>query len=278
MKGPFNKTLKIFTKADYLKDIEKLCENESYKIKLIDKKKKDSQSAKMVDDAINILKSKPQLLQLYNTIRDFIYLRTKLSETSDFMFYIFRTGLLKEIRNRISLKDDEIVALSIDEIIDVLLNGKDYSKIIIDRKNGYCTLKLKGKWRECFGKEAQKISFNFKALENDKIKNDTKKEICGQIATRGYIVGKVRIIKSLNDLNRVENNDIIVSSMTTPEYTSAIERAGGFITDEGGITCHAAIISREFNIPCIVGTKNATKVLKDGQVVELNALNGTIKY
>lgn len=65
--------------------------------------------------------------------------------------------------------------------------------------------------------------------------------------------------------------------MTTPDYISAMEKAAGFITDEGGITCHAAIISREFDVPCIVGTVNATKRLKDGQEIEMNAYNGTIK-
>ena len=61
--------------------------------------------------------------------------------------------------------------------------------------------------------------------------------------------------------------------MTTPDYVSAMEKVAGFITDEGGITCHAAILSREFNVPCIVGTVNATNKIKDGEIVELDAYN-----
>ncbi len=64
--------------------------------------------------------------------------------------------------------------------------------------------------------------------------------------------------------------------MTTPDYVSAMEKAAGFITDEGGITCHAAILSREFNVPCIVGTINATKEIKSGQLVELDAYSGKV--
>jgi pyruvate,water dikinase len=65
--------------------------------------------------------------------------------------------------------------------------------------------------------------------------------------------------------------------MTTPDYVSAMEKSVGFITDSGGITCHAAIISREFGVPCIVGTKNATTMLKDGDLVEVDADNGVVR-
>ena len=64
--------------------------------------------------------------------------------------------------------------------------------------------------------------------------------------------------------------------MTTPDYISAMEKASGFITDEGGITCHAAILSREFDVPCIVGTINATSGIKDGEIIELDAYTGKI--
>ncbi len=278
MKGSLNKKLQAFTWAEYLKDIESLVLADSYKCKLENNKTKTKESIKQVEKAIGFLKNYPELLQLYNIIRDFIYLRTKLSEVSDYMFYIFRTGLLKEVGERITLRDKDIVALSVDEILDRLLNNTDYSNLINDRKVGYCLLKSNGIWYDVFGMQAQKISKPFKMIDK-KIKNrSVEREIYGQVATQGYIVGKVKIINSLKDLSKIETNDIIVSSMTTPEYASAIEKAGGFITNEGGITCHAAIISREFNIPCVVGTKNATTLLNDGQKVELDAFNGIIRY
>ncbi len=65
--------------------------------------------------------------------------------------------------------------------------------------------------------------------------------------------------------------------MTSPDYILAMEKAAGFITDEGGLTCHAAIVAREMNKPCLIGTKIATKVLKDGDMVEVDAAKGIVK-
>ncbi len=101
--------------------------------------------------------------------------------------------------------------------------------------------------------------------------------IKGTPANKGKVIGKVKILLEYKDIFNVEKGDIIVASMTTPDYVSAMEKAIGFITDEGGITCHAAIISREFDVPCIVGTNNATQKLKNGQMIELDAYNGIVK-
>jgi len=65
--------------------------------------------------------------------------------------------------------------------------------------------------------------------------------------------------------------------MTRPDMAPILKKAAAFVTNEGGITCHAAIVSRELNKPCIIGTKIATKVLKDGDTVEVNANNGVVK-
>jgi pyruvate, water dikinase len=65
--------------------------------------------------------------------------------------------------------------------------------------------------------------------------------------------------------------------MTSPDYVIGMKKAGAIVTDEGGITCHAAIVARELQIPCVIGTKNATKLLKDGQLVEVNANHGWVK-
>jgi pyruvate,water dikinase len=78
-------------------------------------------------------------------------------------------------------------------------------------------------------------------------------------------------------MNKVQKGDILVTSMTTPDYVPAMERAAAFITDEGGLSCHAAIVAREMKKPCIIGTKIATKVLKDGDIVEVDANQGIVK-
>ncbi|GAG17127.1 unnamed protein product, partial [marine sediment metagenome] len=70
---------------------------------------------------------------------------------------------------------------------------------------------------------------------------------------------------------------ILVTNMTTPDLMQAIEKVVAIVTDEGGILCHAAIVSREFGIPCVIATKIATKVLKDGDLVEVDADKGIVK-
>ena len=79
------------------------------------------------------------------------------------------------------------------------------------------------------------------------------------------------------DTSMLQKGEILVTSMTTPEYIVAMEKSAAIITDEGGVLCHAAIVSREMNIPCVIGTKIATKVLKTGDLIEVDANNGLIK-
>lgn len=99
----------------------------------------------------------------------------------------------------------------------------------------------------------------------------------GTVANSGRAMGVVKICKSLKDMNIVEPGNIMVTSMTRPEYLSAMKKVAAIVTDEGGITCHAAIVSRELGIPCIIGTKIATKALKNGDMVEVNANHGVVK-
>ncbi|QRV17674.1 phosphoenolpyruvate synthase (plasmid) [Haloterrigena salifodinae] len=92
----------------------------------------------------------------------------------------------------------------------------------------------------------------------------------------GTVSGPARIVTKLDDLAKVGEGDIIVTEMTMPDMVPAMKRASGIITDEGGMTSHAAIISRELGVPAIVGTTNATSVLKDGQVVTLDGDKGAV--
>ena len=78
-------------------------------------------------------------------------------------------------------------------------------------------------------------------------------------------------------LKKVEEGDILVTNQTTPEYMPLMKKASAFVTDQGGITCHAAIIAREMKKPCIIGTKIATKFLHDGDLVEVDANKGVVK-
>ncbi len=120
------------------------------------------------------------------------------------------------------------------------------------------------------GEDAQEIKKYFKQSSDDK-------EIRGLVANKGRAQGRVKIILTSKDISKVEPGDILVSTMTRPEMVPAMKQAAAIVTDEGGITSHAAIVSRELGIPCILATKHATKILKDGDQVEVNADQGTVK-
>ncbi|MBN2478166.1 phosphoenolpyruvate synthase, partial [Candidatus Micrarchaeota archaeon] len=102
-------------------------------------------------------------------------------------------------------------------------------------------------------------------------------EISGKIGCGGKVKGIVKVIKNTDELGKVETGDVLVSITTGPDYVPAMAKASAFVTDQGGITCHAAIVAREMEKPCIVGTGNATLLLNDGDLVEVDAENGTVK-
>jgi len=113
-------------------------------------------------------------------------------------------------------------------------------------------------------------------LEND-IPTGKKGFIKGQSASPGVARGQVKIILTNKDMYKMSAGNILVSPMTRPDFVPAMKKAAAFITDEGGITCHAVIVAREMKKPCIIGTKIATQLLKDGMEVEVDANKGIVK-
>lgn len=102
-------------------------------------------------------------------------------------------------------------------------------------------------------------------------------DIKGQVSFPGVVSGYVKIVNTVEDMNKVVEGDILVSVMTRTNFISAMQKAAAFVTDEGGITCHAAIVARELKKPCIVGTRIASRVLKDGDMVEIDAAKGIVR-
>ena len=103
-------------------------------------------------------------------------------------------------------------------------------------------------------------------------------ELSGSVACQGKARGKVKIILFKRDIPSFKQGEILVTAMTTPEFLPAMKKAAAIVTDEGGITCHAAIVSRELGIPCVIGTKVATKILKDDDLVEVDAEMGIVRF
>ncbi len=111
-------------------------------------------------------------------------------------------------------------------------------------------------------------------------KNINESMIHGRVASLGKHVhfrGTAKVVLTIDEIDKVNEGDILVTTMTSPDFVIGMKKAGAIITDVGGILSHAAVVSREFKIPCIVGTQIATKVITDGDVVELHCGRGTVK-
>jgi len=121
-----------------------------------------------------------------------------------------------------------------------------------------------------------------KAVNSQKLDTQTQEilktipVILGAAASPGVAAGPVVIIHSPSEIDLIKDGDILVTEMTTPDFVPAMKRAAAIITDLGGRTCHAAIVSRELGIPCVVGTTTSTQILKTGDIVTVNGGGGTV--
>jgi phosphohistidine swiveling domain-containing protein len=175
--------------------------------------------------------------------------------------------LLQELASRFDLTFDDISHLTPEEILNLESN---VPQNIESRKSGYAVTKQNGIRNVYCGKELSDL----RLMLTDGYSCD---QVCGNPANKGFARGIARVLKDKSEIGKVEKGEILVTAMTTPDFIPAMERAAAFVTDEGGITCHAAIVSRELGKPCIVATGNATKVLKDGDLIEVDANTGIVK-
>lgn len=154
------------------------------------------------------------------------------------------------------------------------LRGKRLPKSELStRKKCYILSIEKGKLKILSGDIAERT---FQKNFDEKVSTHIS-ELKGTVASLGIARGSVKIIITQEDQKKMNNGDILISTMTTPRLMLAVKKAAAIVTDEGGLTAHAAIVSRELGIPCIVGTKIATKVLVDGDLVEVDAVKGLVK-
>ena len=173
---------------------------------------------------------------------------------------------------------DDLDYLLMEEIIDLLESKKKVDELISKRKritffvhHPYRNSKVtEGDIAEI---EANKIISQLKKIE---IPSDVK-DIVGKIGSRGKATGMVHIVSSYKEIINFKEGEVLVTVYTGPEFVPAMKKAAAIVTDTGGITCHAAIVSRELNKPCVVSTGVATKVLKDGDMVEVDAEKGIVR-
>lgn len=100
--------------------------------------------------------------------------------------------------------------------------------------------------------------------------------LTGLGASPGHATGQVKIVLAMSHLDKMQKGDVLITTMTTPDFVPAMQKASAIVTDHGGMTAHASIVSREMGIPCVVGTKEATRMLKDGDVITVDGTTGKV--
>ncbi|HBH46152.1 MAG: hypothetical protein A2445_03620 [Candidatus Jacksonbacteria bacterium RIFOXYC2_FULL_44_29] len=181
--------------------------------------------------------------------------------------------LLEAIARRQRWSPDLIKLATLTEIRQSLKHGQPLPSSIVQRQNSvwlYFDYQIISE-----AEINQKLTSLGYRLKKERARLKIK-ELRGVIAYSGCVKGKVRVVLNRGQLEFVKKGDILVAPMTSPWYLPAMKKAAAIVTDEGGITCHAAIVARELKKPCIIGAKIATHVLKNGDRVEVNANTGTV--
>lgn len=212
--------------------------------------------------------------QLFQVLRDAAFLMDYKKEIFTKSHYHVRL-LLDEIGKRLDISRKYVQLYMPEELQQALTGNKYLSKSLLSDREKCCILfSEKDQLFLYQGKEAHELLTKYNITEDEEQKVSSFE---GMIASGGKAIGAVKVVLNAKEMDKVQKGDILVAPMTSPDYVPAMRKAGAIITDEGGITCHAAIVSRELGIPCIIGTKIATKLLKDNQQVEVNANHGVIK-
>lgn len=212
---------------------------------------------------------------LINIAEELIWVRTQCAEVAALVTYRHRP-LITEAAQSIGMDYDDIIWLTHKEIITAMQGGTIVPVEEVEaRKKGWGTvLEINGSTVFTGDKLFHEIGRFVPKVE---IQHNEMSEIKGTVASKGKAQGIVRIIHVPHKVLDFETGMILVAPETTPDYIALMKQAAAIITDKGGITSHAAIVSRELGIPCITGTNIATRVLHDGDFVEVDAVNGIVK-
>ncbi|MBW2980312.1 hypothetical protein KY360_02750 [Candidatus Woesearchaeota archaeon] len=235
---------------------------------ILEQKQHDS-DVKNRDEVLSELDLNEKDKELLDLMDELIFLRTYRAESNMVAGADIRP-ILEELAKRANTNYDNLVQLTIDEIKDSIKSKKVDLKKIEERKNKYGLLMVDGKNTIYSGDEVDKVEEKVEVPEG-------LTELKGLVAHHGNKRGHVKIVLRHKDFDKIEFGDILVTKMTNPDFIVVLEQCSGIITDIGGITSHAAIVARELNKPCITGTQYATKVLKDGDLVELDTDKGIVK-
>ncbi len=211
---------------------------------------------------------------LLNVARDFVYQKS-FSKENQYLAWYALDILLREMARRLFITVQQMRYFLPKEVKPALLeNAFDVNEL--NERFRYSLLCFDSTGSYVVTGEAAKTMRAELNLQHEEVHLDAN-EFRGQAAVPGSARGMVKIINSPSDMEKMQKGDVLVSEMTVPEIVAAMKKASAIVTDMGGITCHAAIVSRELGIPCVIGTKVATRILKDGDMVEVDAVNGVVK-
>jgi len=266
---------KVLTKEYFKNELKK------YSKSKIDKIEKEFRNMpKMIGqeklDIINKFRLDKKILQISDKLTFCIWWQD-LRKYYIYLANHYITLFLNEFSNRYRLSLADLEYYNVNETLALTACHKVVSNREILRRKKFMAVYYSAKLNSLkyfSGSSAKKIISRFEASKRMR----KTKSFKGIVVSRGKtICGRVRIITSASRLPGMKKGEILIATMTTPDYISAMKKAAAIVTDEGGMTCHAAIVARELKIPCIVGTKIATKVFKDGDFIEVDAEKGFVK-
>ncbi|MEW6407313.1 MAG: PEP-utilizing enzyme [Patescibacteria group bacterium] len=217
------------------------------------------------------LDKKHQLL--FKVARGFVFTKGYRKDVLFHAFWVMKTAQ-RELARRANLSLKQVRYIYPWELERILREGDAWAEELNARFNYHLRYSEKGNNLILSGQAARQM------IESLKIKQEKIKEVQifeGDCAAPGMARGIVAIINSPTENNKINHADILVSGMTNPDLMPAIRLAKAIVTDTGGLTCHAAIVARELGKPCVIGTKIATKILKDGDLVEVDAEKGIVR-
>lgn len=222
--------------------------------------------------ACNFTKSEKNMYEVFSLLA---YVKDSRNVADDFAHFCL-DNFFTEIGKRHSMSKTQVRYLWPKELEQLIKYNKKFNPTYLKQKLEYALALIDSSGEHFYvGKEAKARAKLLLGEENNN--EEDAIIISGSSASPGKIQGVVKIIESFDQLDKLKGGEILVTSMTSPRFMAGIIKAGAIITDEGGLTCHAAIIARELKKTCIVGTKIATKVLKDGDLVEVDADKGIVR-
>lgn len=199
------------------------------------------------------------------------YLKDLYKATINQVIYYFEP-VLKEVAVRIKKDMPFVKTMTPEELSFALINNEINEDIIRERFENYIILSKGSKCFVASGKEAEIFEKKY-FVESDK----NTKQFKGRAASRGCSKGTARVVLGQKDFYKMSKGEILVVINTTPDFVSIMRKASAIVAEEGGLTSHTSVVSREFNIPCIVGVQNITNLIMDGDEVEVDANKGIVK-